>query len=242
MQLQQPDWAKLLSSTLDNDNFKQLSQFVEDQYCSDTPIYPPKPLIFNALELTPPESIKVVILGQDPYHGPGQAHGLAFSINDNCKKLPPSLKNIFKELEADLGQSSPSHGDLTEWAKQGVLLLNTVLTVEHKQAHSHKNKGWEQVTDDIISGLNQVPQTIIFLLWGAHAQAKEALIDQSKHTILKAPHPSPLSAHRGFFGCGHFSKTNQLLEANGHSPINWVHSRINHQSSLFDDYKSCDND
>lgn len=234
MQLQQPDWAKLLSSTLDNKNFKQLSQFVEDRYHSDTPIYPPKALIFNALELTPPESVKVVILGQDPYHGPDQAHGLAFSVTDNTT-IPPSLRNIFKELEADLELPPLSHGDLTEWAKQGVLLLNTVLTVEHKQAHSHKNKGWEQVTDNIISALNQVNQTIIFLLWGSHAQKKQALIDQSKHIILKAPHPSPLSAHRGFFGCGHFSKTNQLLKANGHSPINWVHSRINHQSSLFDD-------
>jgi len=183
-------------------------------------IYPPGPQIFSAFDSTPFDKVKVVILGQDPYHGPGQAHGLCFSVNPGIKH-PPSLRNIFKEIEDDLGIPYPKSGSLIPWTKQGVLLFNATLTVRAHQAGSHQKKGWEQFTDAIIKKLSNEKEKLIFLLWGNFAISKSALIDQSKHHILTAVHPSPLSAHRGFFGCKHFSKTNQLLSQNGLKPIDW---------------------
>ncbi|MDF2179511.1 uracil-DNA glycosylase [Aliiglaciecola sp. CAU 1673] len=184
-------------------------------------IYPPKADVFNAFKYTPFEQVKLVILGQDPYHGPGQAHGLCFSVLPGVA-TPPSLVNMFKELKSDIpGFQIPQHGCLQKWAEQGVLLLNTVLTVEQGLAHSHAKFGWEQFTDRVIQLLNEAGQGIVFLLWGSHAQKKGAIIDGNKHFVLKAPHPSPLSAHRGFFGCGHFSKANELLVGQGKEPIDW---------------------
>lgn len=176
--------------------------------------------IFNALHYTPFHKVKVVILGQDPYHGPNQAHGLSFSVKPGVP-APPSLKNIFKELHDDLGCTIPNHGHLVHWAKQGVLLLNTVLTVRQGQPQSHRGKGWENFTTRVIELLNEKDSPVVYILWGASAQAKQALIDTSKHFILKAPHPSPLSAHRGFFGSKPFSKTNRILEQQGQDPIDW---------------------
>ena len=213
-------WSEVLSEEKSKPYFKQLLEFVDAQRAEGNIIYPPKSQVFNAISLTPFNEIKVVILGQDPYYGPNQANGLAFSVNEGVA-LPPSLKNIYKEIESDIGQPCGNNGDLSHWAKQGVLLLNTVLTVQHGLAHSHKNKGWETFTDRVISSLNSAPQHIVFLLWGAHAQKKAALIDQQKHTILKAPHPSPLSAHRGFLGCKHFSLANKALIKNNQSTIEW---------------------
>ena len=184
-------------------------------------IYPPDADIFNAFKLTTPTNLKVVILGQDPYHGPNQAHGLCFSVLKG-NKVPPSLRNIYKELSADIANfEMPEHGDLAHWAKQGVLLLNTILTVEQAQAHSHKKIGWEEFTDQVISTINTKFENVVFLLWGAPAQKKSALIDESRHHILSAVHPSPLSAYRGFFGCQHFSKTNNILTSLGKSEIDW---------------------
>jgi len=184
-------------------------------------VYPPDADVFNAFKLTQLETLKVVILGQDPYHGPNQSHGLCFSVLKG-NKIPPSLRNIYKELAADIRNfEPPSHGDLSHWAEQGVLLLNTVLTVEQAQAHSHKKIGWEQFTDGVISTINRECENLIFLLWGAPAQKKSALIDEKRHTILTAVHPSPLSAYRGFFGCKHFSKTNQILNSQGKQAIDW---------------------
>lgn len=183
-------------------------------------IYPPGSKIFSAFNFTTFPQVKVVILGQDPYHGPGQAHGLCFSVPDGVAR-PPSLLNIFKEINADLGLPVPKTGNLEKWAKQGVLLLNATLTVRANHAGSHQGKGWEQFTDYVIKTISDKKQEIVFLLWGNYAQAKEALIDTSKHHVLKAPHPSPLSASRGFFGCGHFSKTNILLTNAGKQAINW---------------------
>jgi uracil-DNA glycosylase len=178
--------------------------------------------VFSAFDATPLSDIKVVILGQDPYHGEGQAHGLCFSVLPEVKKLPPSLKNIYKELVTDInGFTTPEHGYLQGWAEQGVFLLNTVLTVEQGQAHSHKHLGWEQFTDNVIAHINEHCQGVVFILWGAHAQKKGKSIDRQRHHVLAGPHPSPLSAHRGFFGCQHFSKTNELLIAQGAQPINW---------------------
>jgi uracil-DNA glycosylase len=183
-------------------------------------IYPPKELVFNAFELTCFSNLKVVILGQDPYHGPNQAHGLSFSVMKGVRQ-PPSLKNIFKELVSDINFDIPNHGDLSDWAKQGVFLLNTVLTVEQAKAHSHANKGWEIFTDNVIRSISDHHKNIVFMLWGAPAQRKTQLIDQSKHLILKSPHPSPLSAHRGFLGCRHFSQCNEYLRENKIDEINW---------------------
>ena len=183
-------------------------------------IYPPGAQIFNALDLTTFENVKVVILGQDPYHGPGQAHGLCFSVSAGVPK-PPSLQNIFKEIEKDLGIVSPKNGCLLAWAQQGVLLLNAVLTVEHAQAGSHQGKGWEQFTDRIVSLLNEQREHLVFMLWGSYAQKKGAIIDRHRHLVLESPHPSPLSAHRGFFGNKHFSSANRYLTEHGISPINW---------------------
>lgn len=183
-------------------------------------IYPQKEDVFNAFKYCPLSELKVVILGQDPYHNVNQAHGLAFSVQKNVA-VPPSLLNIYKELEGDLNIKKAPHGCLTSWAKQGVFLLNTVLTVEAHKAHSHANIGWEIFTDTVIQKISDTKESVVFMLWGAHAQKKAKLIDAAKHLILKAPHPSPLSAHRGFLGCGHFSKANNYLQAKGLSVINW---------------------
>jgi uracil-DNA glycosylase len=195
--------------------------YVAQQRKSGKVIYPPDAEVFNAFSLTTPANLKVVILGQDPYHGPNQAHGLCFSVLKS-NKVPPSLRNIYKELSSDIaGFQAPDHGDLTRWAKQGILLLNSVLTVEQAQAHSHKKIGWEEFTDQVIASINAKCENIVFLLWGAPAHKKIALIDAGRHHVLTAVHPSPLSAHRGFFGCKHFSKTNQILASLGKSKIDW---------------------
>lgn len=183
-------------------------------------VYPPGPLIFNALDSTPLSQVKVVILGQDPYHGPGQAHGLCFSVQPGVRP-PPSLVNIFKEIQADLGLPVPNHGHLQAWAERGVLLLNSVLTVEQGQAGAHQGRGWEQFTDAVVGAVNQGCDNVVFLLWGGHAQKKGAGIDRKRHLVLTATHPSPLSAHRGFLGCRHFSKANEWLEARGVEPVDW---------------------
>ena len=213
-------WKTHLLSEFSQPYMLALRQFLRDEKAAGKIIYPPGAQIFNALDSTPLPQVKVVILGQDPYHGPGQAHGLCFSVAPGVP-APPSLKNIFKELQRDLGLPLPSHGCLQRWAEQGVLLLNTSLTVEQGQAGSHANKGWQTFTDRIIELVNQECQGVVFLLWGAHAQSKRKLIDASKHQVLCSAHPSPLSAHRGFLGNGHFSATNAYLQAQGKSPIDW---------------------
>jgi uracil-DNA glycosylase len=212
-------WKQALESEFQQDYFRKLKQFLLEEYKKYT-IYPGKQHIFQAFNLTPFTSTRVVILGQDPYHGAGQAHGLCFSVPEQMG-LPPSLKNIYKELENDLGITPATKGDLSSWARQGVLLLNATLTVRHQSPGSHQQKGWETFTDAAIQALNKKEEPIIFLLWGRFARQKAALIDQSRHHILTAPHPSPFSAHTGFFGCGHFSRTNQLLIRAGKPPINW---------------------
>ncbi|KAG2701706.1 hypothetical protein I3843_06G052600 [Carya illinoinensis] len=215
-------WLEALPGELQKPYFLNLCRFLETEMCSGirVPIYPPRHLIFNALNSTPFDTVKAVVLGQDPYHGPGQAMGLSFSVPEGMK-LPSSLLNIFKELHQDLGCSVPSHGNLQKWAVQGVLLLNAVLTVRKHQANSHSKKGWEQFTDAVIKTISQKKQGVIFLLWGNSAQEKSRLIDETKHHILKAAHPSGLSANRGFFGCRHFSRTNKLLEQMGVTSIDW---------------------
>ena len=196
-------------------------EYVAQKRSEGVTVFPPEQQVFSAFDATPFEQIKVVILGQDPYHGPDQAHGLCFSVLPGIKP-PPSLANMYKELVQDIeGFSIPDHGYLMPWAEQGVLLLNTVLTVEQGQAHSHKHLGWEKFTDKVIEEINHHREGVVFLLWGAHAQKKGKNIDKTRHHVLHAPHPSPLSAHRGFFGCQHFSKTNALLTSMGKSPINW---------------------
>ena len=212
-------WKRALADQFASPYFEELKRFLiaeKQQY----PVYPPGPLIFNAFNLTPFDKVKVVILGQDPYHEPGQAHGLCFSVQPGTK-FPPSLVNIFQELQSDLGIPVPPTGNLEGWARQGVLLLNATLTVRAHQAGSHQRHGWETFTDTAIARLSQQRSGIVFLLWGSYAQAKAQLIDTSKHFILTAPHPSPLSAYRGFFGCKHFSQTNQLLIQSGQTPIRW---------------------
>ncbi|KAJ8760432.1 hypothetical protein K2173_015099 [Erythroxylum novogranatense] len=214
-------WLEALQGELQKPYAKNLCKFVENEISNGSvPIYPPQDLIFNALNTTPLDNVKAVIIGQDPYHGPGQAMGLSFSVPSGVKQ-PSSLVNIFKELHQDLGCSIPSHGNLERWAIQGVLLLNAVLTVRSHEANSHANKGWEQFTDAVIKTISQKKKGVVFLLWGNFAQKKSRLIDESKHHILKAAHPSGLSANRGFFGCRHFSITNQLLEKHGVAPIDW---------------------
>ena len=216
------DWAELLGQEKKKEYFSKTIEFVRNQRNAGVTIYPPKEQVFSAFKETPFEKVKVVILGQDPYHGSNQAHGLSFSVMPGVKQ-PPSLVNIFKELQRDIPHFEvPGHGYLLSWAKQGVLLLNTVLTVEQGQAHSHKHLGWETFTDKVIEKLNQHGEGIVFLLWGSHAQKKGARIDTNRHFVLKAPHPSPLSAHRGFFGCKHFSKTNQILANQGLKIIDWA--------------------
>ena len=214
-------WQDALGPQKEAEYFTRLLARVESERDAGKVIYPPQQDVFNALKYTPLESVKVVILGQDPYHGPDQAHGLCFSVLPGVK-TPPSLVNIYKELAADIdGFVIPKHGTLTRWAEQGVLLLNTVLTVEQGKAHSHAKWGWETFTDAVIDAVNRHQQGVVFLLWGSHAQKKGMHIDTSKHHVLSAPHPSPLSAHRGFLGCKHFSQTNQLLSSQNKSPINW---------------------
>lgn len=214
-------WADIFAQEQQKPYFQQTVAFVDKQRAAGKTIYPPPSDVFNAFDLTELDKVKVVILGQDPYHGPHQAHGLCFSVLPQVK-TPPSLKNIYKELASDIENFAiPNHGFLQSWAKQGVLMLNTVLTVEQGQAHSHAKIGWEQFTDTVIQQMSEHRQGIIFLLWGSHAQKKGQLIDKHKHIILTAPHPSPLSAHRGFLGCRHFSKTNQLLIEQGSEPICW---------------------
>lgn len=213
------DWAPLLESEFEKPYYLQLRQFLIEEYKTRV-IYPEMHDIFNALHLTPYSAIKVVILGQDPYHGPGQAHGLSFSVKPGVNP-PPSLQNIFKELHDDLGCYIPNNGYLVKWAEQGVLLLNTVLTVRANNPNSHKGKGWEVFTDKVISTLNDREQPIVFLLWGSHAQKKTELITNRKHCIIKAAHPSPFSANKGFFGSRPFSRTNQFLKQIGSTEIDW---------------------
>jgi uracil-DNA glycosylase len=215
----EPGWKKVLAEEFDSSYFISLKEFLIDEKKKYT-VYPPGKLIFNAFEHTPFDKIKVVILGQDPYHGPGQAHGLCFSVPQGIAP-PPSLVNIFKEIKNDLGIEIPAHGNLEKWADQGVLLLNATLTVRANQAGSHQGKGWENFTDAVIKKISEYKTGIIFLLWGKFAQAKENLIDSRKHYILKAAHPSPLSVYNGFTGCKHFSKTNEILQRHGYIPINW---------------------
>lgn len=213
-------WKDILADEKSKSYFKDVLSFVEKERAQGKIIYPKNSEIFNSLQLTPLNDVKVVILGQDPYHGPNQAHGLCFSVNKGVP-CPPSLQNIFKELKSDLGLSIPGHGNLESWAKQGVLLLNASLTVRAGEPQSHANKGWEIFTDKIVAEINQRLSGIVFLLWGSSAQKKGSIIDRSKHFVLEAPHPSPLSAHRGFLGCRHFSKANTLLSQQGKTIINW---------------------
>lgn len=212
-------WDKVLEGEFDKEYYLKLREFLKEEYRTKV-IYPDMHNIFNSLKLTSYEDVKVVILGQDPYHGKGQAHGLAFSVQKGVPK-PPSLLNIFKELKDDLGYPIPGHGNLESWARQGVLLLNTVLTVREGQANSHQGKGWEIFTDTVIGYLSKREDPVIFLLWGAPAGKKEALIDE-RHRVLKSVHPSPLSAHRGFFGSRPFSRTNDILRDMGKEPIDWM--------------------
>lgn len=214
-------WQGVLSKAVSTPQSHRLANVLQAAEQAGARIFPPQDLRFHALEAVSPDNVKAVILGQDPYHGSGQAHGLAFSVPDGLRP-PPSLKNIFKELQRDLGFAPPFSGNLDVWAKQGVLLLNTVLTVEEAKAGSHQGKGWEDITDAVIKHAGRAAaQPTVFMMWGAHAQKKKSLIDTVRHLILEAPHPSPLSAHRGFIGCGHFSKANDWLVKNGREPIRW---------------------
>lgn len=215
-----PSWQAVLAEQFQQPYMLALKEFLKEQKAQRKIIYPHSDNWFHALETTPLDDVKVVILGQDPYHQPGQAHGLCFSVMPGVK-VPPSLVNIYKELESDLGLPRPDHGYLESWAQQGVLLLNSVLTVEQSNAGAHQGKGWETFTDQIIQAVNQHCENVVFLLWGSYAQKKGACIDQARHLVLKAPHPSPLSAHRGFLGCQHFSQTNQYLQQQGKAPIDW---------------------
>lgn len=214
-----PEWQAQLAPVWNSPEFARLAETVRAEYRT-TQVFPPAPKIFAAFDMTPFSAVKVVIIGQDPYHGPGQANGLAFSVGPDVA-VPPSLVNIYKEISADLGTPRPASGDLSRWARQGVLLLNSSLTVRAHCPASHSSLGWEMVTDAAIRALSAGREHLVFLLWGAHAQRKASLIDAGKHLVLTAPHPSPLSASRGFFGCRHFSKTNEYLAANGIEPIIW---------------------
>ncbi len=216
----EPGWLDALGDQFQLPYMQNLRAFLREQKDQRKVIYPESRNWFNAFNSTPFDKVKVVILGQDPYHGPGQAHGLCFSVLPGVP-YPPSLLNIFKELEQDLGIPRPDHGCLQPWAEQGVLLLNATLTVESRRAGSHQGKGWEQFTDHAIQSLERDRDGLVFLLWGSYAQRKGQFVDNERHLVLKAPHPSPLSAHRGFFGCGHFSRANQWLESHGQTPIRW---------------------
>lgn len=217
-----PTWHDVIGPEKEKPYFHDTLAFVATERASGKTIYPPQKDVFNAFRFTELGDVKVVILGQDPYHGPNQAHGLSFSVRPGIP-APPSLVNMYKELKTDIpGFEIPRHGYLKSWADQGVLLLNTVLTVEAGKAHSHANLGWEQFTDRVVAALNEHRSGLVFLLWGSHAQKKGSIIDRQRHHVLKAPHPSPLSAHRGFFGCHHFSQTNAFLEQQGLTPIDWT--------------------
>lgn len=213
------DWLPAMNAEFKKPYYAELYKFVKEEY-SKVAVFPPSDEIFSALHLTPLSKVKVVIIGQDPYHNVGQAHGLCFSVRPDVD-IPPSLVNIYKELQSDLGCKIPNNGYLVKWAEQGVLLLNTVLTVRAHQANSHQGKGWEQFTDAIIRAVNAEDRPIAYLLWGRPAQSKMSMLDNPKHKVFTAPHPSPLSAHRGFFGCKHFSQANAFLEENGLTPIDW---------------------
>ncbi|MGN0484430.1 MAG: uracil-DNA glycosylase [Lachnospiraceae bacterium] len=214
------DWLDAISEEFKKPYYRELYQFVVQEYNTKV-IYPPADDIFNAFHFTPLSKVKVVILGQDPYHNVNQAHGLSFSVPPDQKEIPPSLQNIYQELHDDLGCYIPNNGYLKKWADQGVLLLNTVLTVRAHQANSHRGHGWERFTDAIIEAVNAQERPIVYLLWGRPAQEKSVMLTNANHLILKAPHPSPLSAYRGFFGCKHFSQTNAFLKENGIEPIDW---------------------
>ncbi len=214
-------WGLALSEEFQSSYFSELIDFLKTEK-KDQTIFPPGSLIFSAFNLTPLPAVKVVLLGQDPYHGPGQAHGLCFSVPEGIP-FPPSLRNIYKELHSDIGMPIPTSGNLEHWARQGVLLLNATLSVRSGEAGSHQGKGWERFTDQVIQTISNLRAGVVFILWGKYAQAKKELIDSSRHYVLVAPHPSPLSANRGFFGCKHFSKTNELLVAGGLEAINWSH-------------------
>lgn len=216
----EPSWKAKLLPEFAKPYMEQLKSFLREQSAAKKTIYPRGSEFFAALNHTPFEKVKVVILGQDPYHGPNQAHGLCFSVKPGVD-IPPSLKNIYKEMKTDLGIDQPAHGYLESWADQGVLLLNATLSVEAGRAGSHQNKGWEQFTDAVIDHLNREREGLVFVLWGSYAQKKGQFIDAEKHLVLKGPHPSPLSAHRGFFGCRHFSKINEYLKSRGQAPIDW---------------------
>ncbi|HEV8692907.1 MAG TPA: uracil-DNA glycosylase [Lysobacter sp.] len=216
----EPSWKSHIGDYLQRDDMQSLAVFLRDRKANGARIFPPGPQIFAALDATPFESVKVVILGQDPYHGFGQAHGLCFSVQPGVA-VPPSLDNIYKEIERDLGIPRPDHGCLMHWAQQGVLLLNAVLTVEEGRAGAHQGRGWEGFTDKIVDVLNREREHLVFMLWGSYAQAKGKVIEQQRHLVLKAPHPSPLSAHRGFIGCGHFSAANRYLTQHGQTAIDW---------------------
>lgn len=217
----EPSWKRRLEDEFEQPYMVALRQFLLERKRAGAVIYPPGPLIFNALDSTPFDAVRVVILGQDPYHGPGQAHGLCFSVPDGVPP-PPSLVNIFREIQDDLGRPPPASGNLQAWAEQGVLLLNAVLTVERGQAGAHQGKGWEHFTDRVVRELNAHRDGLVFMLWGSHALKKGSAIDRDRHLVLTAPHPSPLSAHRGFFGCRHFSSANTWLEQHGQEPIRWA--------------------
>lgn len=214
-------WMNEVGTEFDKPYMQNLKTFLSAEKAAGQVVFPRGDEIFNALNTTNFDKVRVVILGQDPYHGPGQAHGLSFSVRDGVA-LPPSLLNIYKEIVAEYGGAIPRSGDLTRWAAQGVLLLNATLTVRQAQAGSHQNKGWEEFTDAIVRSINERREHVVFLLWGSYAQKKGAIIDRAKHLVLSAPHPSPLSAHRGFLGCGHFKKANEYLSANGYAPIDWA--------------------
>lgn len=213
-------WLEHLEDEFDQDYMHDLKAFIKEEKAQGKTIFPPGSLIFNALNTTPLNKVKVVILGQDPYHGPGQAHGLSFSVREGMR-IPPSLRNIYKELQSDCGVAIPKHGDLTSWAEQGVLLLNATLTVEQGKAGAHQKKGWERFTDRVIQVVNDECRHCVFILWGSYAQKKAAMIDGEKHQIIQSVHPSPLSAQRGFFGSKPFSQTNHYLSANNLEPIHW---------------------
>lgn len=214
------DWSLALKDEFNKLYYRDLYRFVKEEYSTKV-VYPPADDIFNALHLTPLKDVKVLILGQDPYHNEHQAHGLSFSVLPDQKDIPPSLQNIYKELQEDLGCYIPNNGYLKKWADQGVLMLNTVLTVRAHEPNSHQGRGWENFTDAIIQAVNQKDEPVVYMLWGRPAQSKIPMLTNPKHLILKAPHPSPLSAYRGFFGCRHFSKCNEFLSENGLSPIDW---------------------
>lgn len=216
----EPSWKARIGDWLLRPEMQALSEFLRQRKAAGARIYPPGPQIFAAFDATPFEQVKVVVLGQDPYHGPGQAHGLCFSVLPGVP-VPPSLLNIFKELETSLGLPRPEHGCLLPWARRGVLLLNAVLTVEEGRAGAHQGKGWEGFTDHAIQALAEEREGLVFLLWGSYAQAKGKVIDPRRHRVLKAPHPSPLSAHRGFLGCGHFASANEYLARHGQGPVDW---------------------